>query len=760
MKGHVLILQGNHEEGVPLVDQVAQSDSLTGEIIDILQDTYLALGASDKLSRVYERVAARNSKNENFLRNAWFSNMINMNDYSGQQKATMALYKLGKRQYTMWAVFCLYMAVKSGTASKTENMIFPQLATRFLEGAKPLQNAQEGYLQALVLQIQKNHKSLAEFLTSDQVKTWDLLDLNVMIPPALEEVKDWEGLKVHCENYLVEKNRDDWNHWTSLIKAHTNLGSLEKALEFAQNYKKSRNSLLAVIELAQLQVKGAPTFNEAVETYFNAFATKRSTFPDLIKYTSADGFDRTKWTEFLNKVDSKDMNARVNVEKFKFAMRDTYDLEALVAGQIKLYEGTKDFLTTKDPKDYHPGDDYLLIASSAILEQSHDVLSLKKAAVLLELAAKNDKHQFFVRLWLVRIYILLGAFSLAKAHYQILKVSKIQHESLAHFLVTRMSSLSQDFDTLYDAYEIYESSANDLPDFIWTTYEHNSFTQLESMNDLHRIMKNSVSRGIIQIEMAKSKRFSSVQRVDTLATLKFDSMADSRDFSIMWDIPKAGEKPLSEELSVGPKIGTNWVKVHQLKEDIIKNLIKGGDSLKTLAATLLESSKSEELTKAELWSVEVIHALALSALDKSNESGYSKVLTKIDEAVKFLASTSTEDWWQYFHARFVAMETLIIASGYLDLLTKHQSHLSFNQAKAVELRQTLETGLFAQLAEDALAVKNKRSATVQAELDAIIPWFEKLGLNGDLIADIANNVVEGAAASQDLSLTALRAVKL
>lgn len=742
------------------MDQVAQSDSLTGEIIDILQDTYLALGASDKLSRVYERVAARNSKNENFLRNAWFSNMINMNDYSGQQKATMALHKLGKRQYTLWAIFCLYMAVKSGTASKTESIIFPQLATRLLEGAKPLQNALEGYLQALVLQIQKNHKALAEFLTSDQVKTWDLLDLNVMIPPALEDVKDWEGLKAQCENYLAEKNRDDWNHWMALIKAHTNLGSLEKALEFAQNYKKSRNSLLAVIELAQLQVKGAPTFNAAVETYFDAFATKRSTFPDLIKYTSASGFDRTKWTEFLSKVESKDMNARVNVEKFKFAMRDSYDLDSLVGEQIKLYEETKEFLATKDSKDYHPGDDHLLISSSAILEQSRDVLSLKKAAVLLELAAMNDKHQFYIRLWLVRIYILLGAFSLARAHYKVLKVSKIQHESLAHFLVTRMSSLSQDFDTLYDAYEIYESSANDLPDFIWTTYEHNSFTQLESMNDLHRIMKNSVSRGIIQIEMAKAKRFSTVQRLDTLATLKFDSMADSRDFSIMWDIPKAGQKPLSEDLSAGPKIGSDWIKVHQLKDDIIKNLIKGGDSLKTLAATMLESAKSEELTKAELWSVEVIYALALSALDKSNESGYAKVLSKIEEAVQFLACTSTEDWWQYFHARFVAMETLLIAAGYLDLLTKHQSHLSFSQAKAGELRESLETGLFAQLKEDALAVKNKRSATVQAELDAIIPWFEKLGLNGDQIADVANGVVEGVAASQDLSLTALRAVTL
>lgn len=719
----------------------------------------------DKLCKLFERVAIKNPKNEMYLRTVWFENMIFVNDYAGQQKATMALHKLGKRQYTLWAVFSLYLAVKSGTASKTESLIFPQLASRFLEGVKPLQNAQEGYLQALVFQVRNQTKELAEFLKSEQVKTWDLLDLNVLIPSALEEAKDWEGLRDYCENYLVEKKRDDWNHWKALLNAHATLGSLKKALEIAQGYQKTRNSLLAIIELSAMEVPGSPALNEAVENYFDAFSLKRSTVPDLMKYTLLSSFDKARWIEFLSKVDSEDLVVNVNAETLKFAMREAdYDLNSLVAKQVAHYEGAKGFLKTKDVKDYHPGDDYLLIASYAIMEKSHDSESLKKAAILLELAAKNDKHQFYVRLWLVRIYLLLGAYKMAKGHYMALKVCKIQNESLSHLLLTRISSILPDFDILYDVFEIYETSNGDLTQYISKAFENNAFTQLESMSDLQRIMKSSVSRGIIQNEIFKAKRFQSVQKLVGLGNLRLDNLPDNRDFDIMWDVPRQGTAPLAQRLTIGPKIGSEWIDVHQRKDNIVKSLIKGPPALKQLAADLIEAANKAQLTGAEKWSVEVIETLARSALEKNKESGYTTVSAKIKEGEALLASISTESWWLFLHTRFVIMETLIIVCGYLDLLVKGKSHIVFNQAKAGALRKNIESGLFTQAKEEVLTVKNKRPATIEDDLAKIIPWTKSLGfVDPDYqlaIAQIASNVVNGVAVSQDESLTAIRAVKI
>lgn len=773
VKSYVLIQQGNHDEGVSLADQVAQSETLSSEVIDILQDIYISLGANDKLSKLFERIAPKNANNERFLRNTWFENMVHMNDYAGQQKAAMALHKLGKRQYTLWAIFGLYMAVKSGTANKTESFIFPQLATRLLEGAKPLQNAQEGYLQALIFQIRNQKKELAEFLKSEQVKTWDFLDLNVLIPPALTEVEDWEGLRDHCKWYLTEKGRDDWNHWKALIEAHSNLGSLETLIKFIQEYKASRNSMLAMIEISSLGVNEAPSYNKAVENFFNAMGTKRSTFTDLTKYVSSPAFDKAQWVEFLNKIESQDLTVRVNIENFLFLVRqEDYNLDELIVRQIQNYESTQDLLKVKDAKDYHPGDDYLLIAAYGILEKSQDKVSLEKVAVLLELAAKNDKHQFYVRLWLIRIYLLLGAYSLAKGHYKILKVSKIQHESLAHYLVTRLTTLDPDFETLYDAFEIYETGNGELTSFIMNTYEHGSFTQLESMNDLQRIMKSSVSRGIIQTEVMKTKRFKrNVQKLDSLADLQLDNLADSRDFDIMWDIPQVDKQPLSQmkSLTLGPKIGSEWIRVHQIKNNIVKDLIRGDKKLKDLADLFMESAKKaeKELTKIEYWATEAVYAVALSAMEKTKEQGYINILVKLQEADGLLKKEgSIEDHpWTYFHAVSVIMETLIIVSGYLDLLLKHKSHLLFNQSKVTELRKTLEQGLFSKVKADALNIKNNRNATVQRELDEIVPWSEKLGFTSggffaNQVADIVDSVVEGVAIGQDQSLTYFRSISL
>lgn len=700
--------------------------------------------------------------------------MVHVNNYSGIQKSTMALHKYGQRKYTLWAVFGFYMALKSGSASKAEKMIFPQLAIRLFDGMKPLLNAQEGYLQALVYQIANKKKELAEFLKSDQVKTWDLLDLNVLIPPALEEVEDWEGLQSHCIDYLVEKKRDDWNHWKALLLTFEKLNTPAKAIELITSYKKSQNSLLAMVEAASRDISGALPINEAAENYFNFMSKKRSTFPDLIKYVSLKNFDQAKWLAFLDQVDCNDQIVKVNVEKFKFLHReDNLDVDAFVKTQVKNYEQYQVQLKAKDAKDYHPADDFLLISALAILEQSQDKVSLEKAAVLLELAALNDKHQFFVRLWLVRIYLRLGAFNLAKGHYKILKVSKIQHESLSHFMLTRLTSIFPDFGVLYDAFEQYETANNEITSYLLQAFEKGSYTQLESMNDLQRIMKSSVSRGIIQVEIRKTKQFQTIPKLEALTTLKIDGMADSRDFDIMFDIPRPGQERTSQlpGLTLGPKLGQKWVNVHQIKYNILKSLVKGTEDLKIESDALKQaiSDSEDEVTEIEKWSLQVVHLLSVSALDKKKDQHYSTLLAKLAEAEPIVARAGSQSElqgqfsWPQLHVLYTVLETVKIVADYAELLSKHKSSIQFNTAAVTALKPKLENGLYAQVRDSAAAIKNKRDATVQNELDAVVNWSGKLGFTGvfrNSIDHIAESVIEGIAVNQDQALTHIRSIKL
>ena len=107
--------------------------------------------------------------------------MVHVNNYSGIQKSTMALHKYGQRKYTLWAVFGFYMALKSGSASrKLKRWSSPACNQTFWWNEAFTEMRRKRLFTSVSYQMAKQKKELAEFLKSDQVKTWDLLDLNVL----------------------------------------------------------------------------------------------------------------------------------------------------------------------------------------------------------------------------------------------------------------------------------------------------------------------------------------------------------------------------------------------------------------------------------------------------------------------------------------------------------------------------------------------------------------------------------------------------
>jgi N-terminal acetyltransferase B complex non-catalytic subunit len=111
-----------------------------------------------------------------------------------------------------------------------------------------------------------------------------------------------------------------------------------------------------------------------------------------------------------------------------------------------------------------PSDDlYLLAAMSLIHVSEHDNRSqqnkapssaLVRAASILERLLLDSPHNYQALLLLVRIYLLLGAGSLALKTFSKLTIKQMQYETVAHNLFTRLSTIHPHSAPPYDGAEL------------------------------------------------------------------------------------------------------------------------------------------------------------------------------------------------------------------------------------------------------------------------------------------------------------------
>lgn len=80
---------------------------------------------------------------------------------------------------------------------------------------------------------------------------------------------------------------------------------------------------------------------------------------------------------------------------------------------------------------------------------------------MMEHALNASKHNYQLKLVLIRVYELLGAFSCAVAIYNTMGIKHVQHDTMSHFITDRAVSFGQFNDALsqlYGAHEIYHSN--------------------------------------------------------------------------------------------------------------------------------------------------------------------------------------------------------------------------------------------------------------------------------------------------------------
>ena len=145
------------------------------------------------------------------------------------------------------------------------------------------------------------------------------------------------------------------------------------------------------------------------------------------------------------------ITSEINVLKLEYNLVVSQDcnshrsdlLAAFVTKCLRLYKESLRFGFDLPVSDRRPGDDAALLAAMGLVRlfkmgKRH---ALIQCIIILEHSILHSKHNYDALLILVRLYMFLGAGSLAMERYQRLSIKNIQHTTISWVLYTRLSSI-------------------------------------------------------------------------------------------------------------------------------------------------------------------------------------------------------------------------------------------------------------------------------------------------------------------------------
>ncbi|KAK2753596.1 hypothetical protein FQN54_007373 [Arachnomyces sp. PD_36] len=584
------------------------------------------------------------------------------------------------------------------------------------------------------------------------------------------------------------QERDDWCVWKLLLSATEKLGKPETVKEtqdfiqdFIRRQPRSRNAQLASLDLTQYQVTNGSQTKEdllaACQTYFDANCNKLYCFDDLQKYLA--DFDSETLGAFHKHISNNEKvrGGQNNSEEADSPFKGVAEINALKLEYCFQLHFTEDSGSQKHIADFisrclrayrnsnppepapsqsaiesQPRDDLCLLAAMSLIRlgevgveggmsKSPNTALIRAAAVLEHLLVKSP-HNYQALLLLVRVFLLLGAGSLALRAFFKLSVKQMQYETVAHNLFTRLSTIHPHTASPVEGLE--QKDANPRTSFTnamnfyrnsetATTYsratglDHGSYSSVEGSIELHKSLKHSIGRKMWALETRR------IQRLVGNEPLHYDhlvsdnvSTVDKRNFDGFMNCEAPGKPSFEEHVRLGPLPRTKWVKSMTATDRLFMFLYGSRSQKKGTAAvdpSILddvidngsdgESNTEAELTAAELESSKIHQSLlrAVSIIAGSNKptpeatadldsifSQLEKWLTDKNESPSNTESYAFKDTihlkdkplapsWVYLHNNFTLLETLKAISlfaYYASGAAKGKSPLGKEKAESIQ----------------------------------------------------------------------------
>jgi len=188
----------------------------------------------------------------------------------------------------------------------------------------------------------------------------------------------------------------------------------------------------------------------------------------------------------------------INVLKLEYNLvisqdRNSLDadlLKTFISNCLRLYKESLAFGLDLPVSDRRPGDDAALLAAMGLIRlfklgRKHALL---QCIVILEHSLLQSKHNYDALLILVRLYIFLGAGSMAMERYSRLSIKNLQHATISWVLYTRISSIHP-YPATYTINGNRQLTVDPLEDIVNASKWHTS-AEAVSLEAVHKMQAN------------------------------------------------------------------------------------------------------------------------------------------------------------------------------------------------------------------------------------------------------------------------------
>ncbi|KAF9576942.1 N-alpha-acetyltransferase 25, NatB auxiliary subunit [Mortierella alpina] len=683
---------GRMNDALLLCKEIQFARPTDEQTLRTLSMVYRSANKYEEMIKLYEHASKMNPKNEN-LATQWFMSLARVLDYKGQQMVALQLHKnFKKSNHMFWAIMSITLQGQNVPANQP-NLFYP-LAERMmakLNTEGKVQTIEELQLYLIILLGQKDRHTDALALLEGEIgvktKAVENVELRHLRIELLIKSGRWKEARDAAVQILKEINSDDWRtilqYFDTIflpvadadLKTSENLAEARTfTSELVSNEGKNpkRGPFLAQIELEKrVQEKIGENKEKVLELllgYFDKFGSKTCCFEDLSTYISelekddAMTFCQKLKEKYGEKAETvKEICIQINIVRFErftgmHAKLNSTETMALVNQFWKRYEDALPLGKDLEETERQYGDDYAIMAAHLLFDihkETKSYFPLLNAIFMLEHALNASKHNYQLKLVLIRMYELLGAFNCATNIYNTMGIKHVQHDTLSHFITDRASSFglfNEALTQLYSAHEIYHSNEAETPEMILQAYKYCTFSKMQEFIEFQSRLENSLQKMIADREMIRlefmkedsvSRAIAWLQELE-ITNLRYDdefcqSRIDNRDTSVMlnWNPRDSPSVEVLTRATAQPN--RVWMTLFTLVPRILKHMAhltpidtefqKLVDTLDALVASS-SSSPTHSTTQTELTTEELKLAQILSHVSKAYQLLYPAIVAQ------------------------------------------------------------------------------------------------------------------------------------
>ncbi|PGH30405.1 hypothetical protein GX50_06841 [[Emmonsia] crescens] len=609
-----------------------------------------------------------------------------------------------------------------------------------LSPPRAIQTPEELFLLIKIFDAQGRHEEIVSLLNSKHLgiesriaqNDWSFVSAKIanlenagLWDEALSFTRELLALPddlVNGSTTAAAQEKDDWRVWSLLLAAAEKLGKKETPREtqdfiaaYIKRQPKSRNAQVAALDLMEHRIATKELSLRdlllACKEYFDRNCTKLYCFHDLCKYLIK--LDRSMQDEFQVYVsekvvadqsedDQKQVTdpfkgvAAINALKFEYCFQLSFEsdklseqkVEDFVSRCLRIYRRTERPNQSAAPStiESQPSDDLCLLAVMGLIRLHQTNIESKpdaaphavlvQAAGLIENLLLKSPHNYEALLLLVRIYLLLGAGSLALKSFHKLSVKQMQYETVAHNLFTRLASIHPQVAPPYEGLEMkdydpqtamrqalifYRNSESATTHSRNVGLEHGSYVNVAGSIELQKSLKNSICRRMWALETRRIQRLvggEPVGQYDHIVS-NTDPVVDKRNFDGFMNCELPGKPSFEEHVRLGPKPGAQAVKAMTITDVLFSFLNSNLSTRKTSSPSPPPSSTIDlspyldldlplpetELTHAEIENTNIhfvlLKALATLTTTTKQSSPPTPLTTHLTTLETFLTQKST-----------------------------------------------------------------------------------------------------------------------